>query len=165
MQLFLFRHGIAISRDDPTCPPDPDRYLTEKGRARTALAARGLAAIAPTFDLVITSPYVRAAQTADIAIQELGYSGQLADTESLIWDAPAKLIVGELAELSADNILCVGHAPHLDALTAYLVGSDVMITEMKKAGVVHLDVIKCKRGGANVYAAYPPRVLRRLGEA
>jgi len=164
MQLFLFRHGIAINRDHPACPPDPERYLTDRGRTRTAHAARGLAAIVPTIDLIITSPYVRAQQTAEIALHELDYSGQLSETESLIWDAPAQSIILELEVLSANSDLCVGHAPHLDMLTAHLVGADAMITEMKKAGVVHLDVMRWKRGGAILAAAYPPRMLRRLGD-
>jgi hypothetical protein len=40
MRLYLMRHGIAIDREDPDCPPDPERYLTPKGIQRTRAAAR-----------------------------------------------------------------------------------------------------------------------------
>ena len=62
MQLYIVRHGIAIDREDPKCPPDPQRYLTEEGVEKTKQVAKGVAALGVTADLFLTSPYVRAAQ-------------------------------------------------------------------------------------------------------
>ena len=45
MQLYIVRHGIAIDRDDPKCPADPERYLTEEGKEKTKQVARGVAEI------------------------------------------------------------------------------------------------------------------------
>ena len=45
MQLYIVRHGIAIDREDPKCPPDPDRYLTEEGIEKTKQVAKGIAAL------------------------------------------------------------------------------------------------------------------------
>ena len=72
MQLYIVRHGIAIEREDPKCPPDPERYLTEEGVEKTKQGAKGLVALGVTGDLFLTSPYVRAAQTAEISAELAG---------------------------------------------------------------------------------------------
>ena len=72
MLVYLMRHGIAQDRDDPESPPDPDRQLTRKGAERTAEVARGLRALGVKPGAVLTSPYLRAAQTAAIAETALG---------------------------------------------------------------------------------------------
>ena len=66
MQLYVVRHGIAIGREDPKCPPDAERYLTEEGVEKTREVAKGVAALGATADLFLSSPYVRAMQTAEI---------------------------------------------------------------------------------------------------
>src|SRR5260370_7750973 len=74
MQLYIVRHGIAIDREDPKCPPDPERYLTEEGVEKTTQVAKGMAALRVTADLFLTSPYVRPAQTAEIFSRALEYA-------------------------------------------------------------------------------------------
>src|SRR5258708_10171861 len=76
MQLYIVRHGIAIDREDPKCPPDPERYLTEEGVEKTKQVAKGVAALGVTADLFLTSPYVRPAQTAEIFGGALEYAKQ-----------------------------------------------------------------------------------------
>ena len=73
MQLYIVRHGIAIEREDPKCPPEADRYLTEEGIERTKQVAKGIVALGATADLLISSPYVRAMQTAEIFADALEY--------------------------------------------------------------------------------------------
>jgi len=76
MQLFIVRHGIAIDREDPKCPPDPERFLTDEGIEKTRQAAKGVAEIGAVPDLMLSSPYVRAAQTAEIFATVLEYPKQ-----------------------------------------------------------------------------------------
>ncbi|PYU14179.1 MAG: phosphohistidine phosphatase SixA, partial [Acidobacteria bacterium] len=76
MELYIVRHGIAIDREDPQCPPDPERYLTEEGVEKTKGVAKGVAALGVAADLFFTSPYVRASQTAEIFADVLDYSRQ-----------------------------------------------------------------------------------------
>src|SRR5258708_12388999 len=76
MQLYIVRHGIAIDREDPKCPPDPERYLTEEGVEKAKQVAKGVAALGVTGELFLTSPYVRAAQTAEIFASALEYARQ-----------------------------------------------------------------------------------------
>src|SRR5947208_16741706 len=76
MELYIVRHGIAIDREDPQCPPDPERYLTEEGVEKTKGVAKGVAALGVAADLFFTSHYVRASQTAEIFADVLDYSRQ-----------------------------------------------------------------------------------------
>ncbi len=78
MRLYIVRHGIAIDREDPKCPPDPERYLTEEGIEKTKQVAKGVAALGITGDLFLTSPYVRAVQTA-ATVFLFGHAPQLDD--------------------------------------------------------------------------------------
>jgi len=90
MRLYLMRHGIAIDREDPDCPPDPERYLTPKGIQRTRAAARGLRALRVKPAALLTSPYVRAVQTGEIICEVLGLDcKQLKTTDALKPEANA----------------------------------------------------------------------------
>jgi len=62
MILYLVRHGIAVDREDPQAPSEPERPLTAKGVQKTRAAALGLQSLHVKPDVLITSPYVRAAQ-------------------------------------------------------------------------------------------------------
>ena len=66
MNLYVVRHGIAIPPEDPACPPDPERWLTPKGVERTREMAQGLRALDVRPEVFLTSPYVRAVQTAAV---------------------------------------------------------------------------------------------------
>jgi phosphohistidine phosphatase SixA len=59
MLLYIVRHGIAIDREDPKCPSDPERYLTPEGHTRTKEVAKCIAALIDTPKLLISSPYVQ----------------------------------------------------------------------------------------------------------
>ncbi len=156
----LFRHGIAIDREDPSCPPDPERALTDRGTQRTAAAAAGIAALGIEPDLVLTSPYVRARQTAELAVAAVG--GELVETEALVDEDPEALCA-ELRGRAPRVVICVGHAPDLDDFAAYLIGTSTPVIRLKKAGLASLDVMHSRRGGGSLFAVYPPRALRRLG--
>lgn len=163
MIVYLLRHGIAIDRADPKCPADPERYLTEKGISRTRAASDGIAALGINPTAVITSPYVRARQTAELAIERIGFRGELEVDKALIWDRPPERICGRLEGREGDSIMLVGHAPHLDELAAYLVGAEREVTSMKKASLVELRCYSFNRGAGYMLGYYPPRVLRQLG--
>ena len=73
MELYLVRHAIAGHADHARWPDDTQRPLTEEGIARFQPAARGLARIVPTVERVLSSPWVRAWQTAEILQEESGW--------------------------------------------------------------------------------------------
>ncbi len=141
VRLVLFRHGIAIDREDPDCPADADRFLTEKGLVRTQAAARGLKALGVSPQAILSSPWLRARQTAQIAAQVLGVpEKEIKNTKALLWDAPPAALFAELAKLKVDEVLCTGHAPHLDEAIAYGLGLTTVFTQLKKAGAACLEI-------------------------
>jgi phosphohistidine phosphatase len=164
MDVYLFRHGIAIPPDDPACPPDPDRWLTDEGVQRTRAAARGLRALGLAPELVLSSPYVRARQTADLASQELGLSPDaLAEVDALTPTGDPDDVLAALAERDAAAILCTGHAPNLDRVIARAAGAPRVFTSLKKAGLAVLSLAGARPGRGQLVALYPARALRILG--
>ncbi len=163
MRLFLLRHGIAIDQDDPGCPDDRERYLTKVGIEKTERACRGLASLGFQPQAVISSPLVRARQTAELAVSALGFEGEIEQDEALAWMYPPPKFLARLSRRTESGILVTGHAPHLDDLVGLLCGSERAFTSIKKAGTVELHCINVAAGGAYLIAHYPPRVLRALG--
>lgn len=141
MLLYLMRHGIAIDRDDPGCPDEFERFLTDKGIKKTRQAARGLAKLGVAPTRVLTSPLVRAVQTAQIAAEELGVpTKHIEQLELLIYGQPPLALLRNLRNYDDDQILCCGHAPHLDEVIAAAVGAPRPFTELKKAGTACIDL-------------------------
>jgi phosphohistidine phosphatase len=161
MRVYLMRHGIAVDRDDPNCPPDPERPLTAEGRERTRQAALGLKWLGIAPDPVLTSPYTRAQQTAQIVLEVLGISRlRPIDADELLPEADPSLLPKVLPRRSSAQVLCVGHLPHLDLAIARLLAAPAAVTQLRKAGVVCLDVPAT--GAATLRWALTPKLLRRL---
>ena len=141
MRLYLVRHGLAVDRLDPKCPNDFKRYLTPEGIKKTRGAMRGLKAMGVQPDAMLTSPYLRAVETAEIAADALGFpADKIHSTESLQPGAAPSELFKELAKLRADEVMCFGHAPHLDEVIAFALGCRAPITALKKAGVACLEL-------------------------
>jgi len=135
--LYLVRHGIAVDRSDPKSPPEAERPLTAKGIQKTRAAALGFSDLVAKPDIWITSPYVRAVQTAEIFAEALGFSpDKIRVSEALKPAANPAEIVKEVLRLRAKEVACFGHAPHLDLTIAHLSGARSVFTELKKAGAV-----------------------------
>lgn len=166
MQLYIVRHGIAIDREDPQCPPDPERYLTEEGVEKTKGVAKGVAALGVAADLFFTSPYVRAVQTAEIFAEALDYSRQkIRQSELLLPGAEPTLLFRELArEKQASTVFLFGHAPHLDGAIATALGSKKHITSLKKAGVALIELKRISPPTGVLAWLATPKMLRRAGK-
>src|SRR5260370_9632483 len=83
MRLYLMRHGIAIDREDPDCPAEPERNLMPKGIQRTRAAPRGLRAMRVKPTTPLTRPYGRPVQTGQIVCDVLAFRPhQLSTTHS-----------------------------------------------------------------------------------
>lgn len=166
MQVYIVRHGIAIDREDPKCPPDPDRYLTEEGVEKTKQVAKGVAALGITADLFLTSPYVRAAQTAEIFASALQYPKQkIRRTDLLLPGAEPNHLFRELArEKQASVVFLFGHAPQLDDLLATALGSKRHLTALKKAGVAFLELKRLAPPIGELVWLATPKLLRKAGK-
>jgi phosphohistidine phosphatase len=163
MQLYIIRHGIAIDREDPKCPPEAERYLTEEGIERTKQVAEAVAALGIHADLMISSPYVRATQTAAIFASELEYSKQkIRRTDSLLPGAEPGAFLRELArEKDVSTVFCFGHAPHVDGLLAAAVGASRHITSMKKAGVALVELKRLSPPNGQLVWLITPKLIRK----
>jgi phosphohistidine phosphatase len=166
MQLYIVRHGIAIDREDPKCPPDPERFLTEEGIDKTKEVAKGMAEIAAIPDLILSSPYVRAIQTAELFASAVEFSKQkIRKTDQLLPGAEPLQLFRELAkdkDLSA--VFVVGHAPHLDDLIATAIGSKHHVSSLKKAGVALVELKRLVPPNGQLAWLATPKLLRKVGK-
>jgi len=162
MILYLVRHGIAVDRTDPKCPPEAERPLTAKGVQKSRSAALGLKEMGIKPDVLITSPFVRAAQTAEIFAEALGFpTAKIRVTDALKPGANPSDIIKEFAHLKGKEVMCFGHAPHLDQLISQLVGARGVFTELKKAGVASLEHTGAQSGWRLRWLV-APKALRQL---
>ncbi|HEX4544393.1 MAG TPA: phosphohistidine phosphatase SixA, partial [Candidatus Acidoferrum sp.] len=165
-QLYIVRHGIAIDREDPKCPPDPERYLTEEGVEKTKQVAKGMATLGIAGDVFLTSPYVRARQTAEIFASALDYAKQkIRRTDLLLPGAEPSLLFRELAkEKQASSVFLFGHAPQLDDVISTALGAKKHITTLKKAGVVLVELKRVSPPSGVLIWLATPKLLRRAGK-
>jgi phosphohistidine phosphatase len=139
MELYLFRHGIA--EDAKAGRPDASRALTEEGgkKAAEVVKAARRAGVEPS--LIVSSPYVRAVETAGIAAEGFGHKGEIVRTEALVPHGSPEKVWAELRDYREESaILLAGHEPLLSHLVAFLLASPALRVEMKKAAMVRIDV-------------------------
>ena len=166
MDLYIVRHGIAIDREDPKCPPDPERYLTDEGIEKTKQVAKGVAALGIHPDLLISSPYVRALQTAEIFANALDYSKQkIRRSDLLLPGSEPSMLFRELAkDKQSSSVFLFGHAPQLDEVIAAAFSAKHAITSLKKAGVAALQLKRFTPPSGELQWLGTPRLLRRAGK-
>lgn len=156
MLLYLMRHGIAA---DAPGQPDAERPLTEEGREKTRAVARALASLEIAPRHVLSSPLVRAVQTAELVVGEVG--GRRRATPALTPGSPPERLLDEVLRLTSESVLCVGHAPLLDQILATTLGVAHPVTELKKAAVACLDLEPSTRRALLVWLL-PPSVAKRV---
>ena len=148
MQLCFFRHGIAVDREDPAYA-DQDRPLTPKGEEKTRDAARGLARMQIPFEVALTSPWLRAKQTATIVTQVLGLPAAQ-ELAELAGDRSPEDLLAALAPYRGQNILLFGHEPLLSETAVTVLGGGWTL-DLKKSGACAIEV-----------DTLPPRKLAKL---
>jgi phosphohistidine phosphatase len=141
MNLFLLRHAIAVEPGALSGASDADRPLSAEGKKKMRKIALGMKTLELSFDLILSSPYVRARETAEIVAHEFG---------SVLEFTPRLEVGGDPATLVAEvdarargltNVLLVGHEPQLSKLISYLLaGNSGLSVTMKKGGLCKLDV-------------------------
>ena len=165
MQVYLVRHGISMDREDPKCLPDTERPLTPKGMKRSHAVALGLHALKIHPDAVLTSPWLRALQTAEIFSEVIGFSSKkIVQVDALKGTSTPAELFRELGKLQAKTVLCFGHEPHLHLVIGQVLHTGAKITELKKAGVACLELERTSPPQGQLVALYPPSTLRLLGK-
>ena len=139
MQVYLLRHGIA--EEGSAGGNDADRELTTEGRRklRQVLHAASESGVAPT--LILTSPFKRALQTAEIAGHVLGYKHPLLHSKALTPSSTVEQVWDEIrVHRDETSILLVGHNPLFSDLAAYLIGAKTAHIHFKKGALMRVDM-------------------------
>lgn len=166
MRLYIVRHGIAIDPTDAKSPSDPKRALTPEGVKKTREAMLGLRKLGVEPEAMLTSPYLRAVQTAELAADALKFpADKIERIEALLPGTPPAELFKELAKLRADSAMCFGHAPHLDLVIAHGLRLRNPVTALKKAGAACLELETLAPPDGELVWVVTPRALRLMGEA
>jgi phosphohistidine phosphatase len=161
-ELYLVRHGLAEERGD-AWPDDTKRPLTDEGISRMRKAARGLARLGVSVEVVLTSPLVRARQTAEILAGALDPRPSLVNVDSLAPDGAYASVVADLEKHARKTRLAlVGHEPMIGEFAARLLGSRHPI-EFKKGAVCRIDIDDLPPAGpGDLRWMLTPKILRAL---
>ena len=137
MEIYILRHGIAVDRGTPGFKKDSDRPLTKEGEEKMHQIADTMLGMGLKFDLILSSPYLRAEQTAQIVADTLDREVTL--TKTLAPDANALELIAEINDEKPHSVLLVGHEPDLSLLISVLVcGTSDSSFELKKGGLCKL---------------------------
>jgi phosphohistidine phosphatase len=168
VQLLVLRHAIAMDREEFAASGESDdrRPLTKAGAKRMRKGAKGLREIVDRVDVLATSPYARAVETAEIVSDELGIDPAEVSA-SLVPDVHfEEFEQWAQAHANSDVVAIVGHEPHLSGLVTWLMtGSGDSRIELKKGGACLIDFdSNIRRGSGRLVWLLTPRQLRGLAE-
>jgi phosphohistidine phosphatase len=161
-ELYLIRHGLAEERGH-AWPDDGKRPLTEEGMESMRKEARGLARLGVVLDVVLSSPLVRARQTAELVAGGLEPRPPIVNVESLTPEGSYAAVVADLEKHARKKrIALVGHEPAIGELAARLIGSRHSF-EFKKGAVCRIDVAAIPPSGpGNLRWLLTPKVLKAV---
>jgi phosphohistidine phosphatase len=148
MELYLLRHAIAVDREKFD-GEDSERPLTVDGEKKMRRIANGIRALKLSFDVILSSPYRRAQETAGILAARFNIRRHLRLTDTLTPRGNKRTLIAEIAALGANarSIVLVGHEPYLSALVATLVaGGPSMGLTLKKGGLCKLVIDEVRFG-------------------
>lgn len=164
LSLYLVRHAIAAERGGEY-PDDNLRPLTSKGAAKFREAVAGLARLDVAADTILTSPLVRARQTADILAKGLSGSPPVVETDALRPGAGFDEVVAAVADCDrVTTIALVGHEPGIGDLAGRLLRTSEPLG-FGKGAVCRIDFDQWPpKGGGQLRWFMTQKILRRLGE-
>ena len=162
LELYLIRHGVAAERGEDY-PDDSKRPLTSDGIARLRKEAKALSALDIGFDQILSSPLVRARQTADVFAEERKWKPPIANNDAR---TPAGSPAGVIQELGKHmrkaRIALVGHEPNMGELAAFLIGAKVPLP-FKKGAICRIDFsVFPPKGKGQLCWFITPKMLRKL---
>jgi phosphohistidine phosphatase len=167
------RHGIAADLGEIGVLKDADRPLTMEGLARMKQAAAGIRKLDLKFNVILTSPLLRARQTAEAVAEVLDLQHKVKILESL---GPGRAFIEgegrhaeiflELGAYQFDRALLVGHMPDLSELASFLLtGNRNLNVEFKKGSLCAIQVASLPpRGPGLLCWLMTPKQLRLLGK-
>jgi phosphohistidine phosphatase len=164
MDLYLLRHGIAVELGEQGYTKDSARPLTAEGIDKLKKIAKAMSAMELEFDLILSSPYLRARQTAEIVAER--FKNEIDYTDLLVPHASPLDTLEELRKKYAKkkSILLVGHNPNLSVLISYLTcPDDNLVVLLKKGGLCKLEFEgKPERDGALLAYLLTPKQMTKI---
>lgn len=164
-ELYIMRHGIAVDRGSPDFADDAKRPLTPDGKDKLRRIAKGLVRLGLEADWIVSSPLVRAVETAELVGGELGPSIPVDICNDLAPGGSPEALLSFLAKHSnRRRVLVVGHEPDLSDLAARLMGAGRHANlTFKKGGccLITFNEFPPKSAGQLVWWL-TPRVMRKL---
>ena len=168
MKLYIIRHAIAVDQATSDYESDSERPLTDKGRKKMRQIAKALRNLGVEFDLILSSPYLRACETAEILADVFKMKKKLVFSDNLIPLGNPELLIGEINEkYSVDSLALVGHEPHLSTLIGMLVTENAKLDiTLKKGGVCYLsaDDLHHSDHRATLEWLLTPGILMEIGD-
>lgn len=138
MQVYLLRHGIA--EDNHAGKGDADRELTVEGRRKLRETLRTVAEADAKPSLILTSPLLRAIQTAEIARSVLRHKGEPLQTKALLPSTSPEQVWDEIrVHKDEPELMLVGHDPLFTHLAGYLLGFPELHIDFKKGAILRVD--------------------------
>ena len=166
MEVILIRHAKAGSADPNTWPDDRLRPLTAEGVSEQRSAARAMKKLGITFEFLVTSPLLRATQTAEVVAEVYRWKEPPQVAEELGPSCTAAGMSKLLAKFPPDaTVALVGHEPSFSRVAATLIGkSGDAAIELKKSGVIGIafEGHPAPGAGALLYHLKPGH-LRKIG--
>ncbi|HTV76116.1 MAG TPA: histidine phosphatase family protein, partial [Candidatus Baltobacteraceae bacterium] len=160
------RHGIAVERGTPGFENDAARPLTPKGKRQLRKIAAAIKKMDLRLDLILSSPFLRAKQTAEIAAAGLKLKKRLKFSDELQPDGSFKKLFLQIGEMkpAPENILLTGHEPYLGRMISLLVsGGENMAVDFKKGGLCKLEAEKLRNGKCATLAwLLTPNQMKRM---
>jgi phosphohistidine phosphatase len=135
MRVTLIRHGEAGT----DASRDAERALTKKGRSDVRRLGRGMALAGVRLGAVVSSPLVRAVQTAELMAAALGYRGRITASDRLVPEAPPAAVVALLSGIGKKSVALVAHEPILSEVAALLLGLS-HFRPLRKAEAIRIRV-------------------------
>lgn len=168
MDIYIIRHAIAVDEATSDYESDSERPLTDKGRRKMRQIAKALRHLGVEFDLILSSPYIRACETAEILADVFKMKSKIAFSEHLIPLGNPELVIGEINEKhTVDSLAIVGHEPHLSTLVGLLIADSSKIEmTLKKGGVCYLsaDNLHYQDHRATLEWLLTPGILVEIGD-
>ena len=153
MEIYILRHGLA--EEAHSGMRDADRPLTPEGTKKLLPVLRRARAIDVQPPVILTSPYRRARETAEVAAETLRGEPKLVESGSLIPDSSPEAVWDEIRNHKSEKqIMVVGHEPLLSSVYAYLMGAASAQIDVKKGSLGRIDVDR--------FTGQPRGVLRWL---
>lgn len=166
MEIYIIRHGDAIDRADPQVTGDAMRWLTEKGRDEVTISARLLAKLAVVPDLVLTSPMVRARQTAEILTDLIGPASGPEVSEHLVYGGSLAGVLDDILRRGRhERVVLAGHSPSVGELVGFLAWGKPDANVLFRTGeVCRIDLPNDspRAGFGDLRWLIPPKIARRL---